>query len=492
MDKNTVDFDNAHYSPELIRQYEDPEYAKAAAEYERQARAERAAKAKAQEQVKEAEQAQSSGQGYSYDDYLAARDQAPQKPETNDRIDRTQVYSGQQMQQGYAQAGTGGQDSRKPSAVPAQDPQRIKKEKKASGKLAIRKNAQPVYKPPKHNKPKVRKKRKIFRKILLLIAVLYILLMGYILLIASHMDKVDTSGSDFAIDAQVDSDMKMYRNIAILGSDARKDEGYDGSRTDAIIILSIHRLTGKTKMISVMRDSYLKLGDRNGDLILDKVTHAHAFGGGENTVEALNRSLDLNIREFLIFNWQAVADTVDTVGGIEVDVKKKEISDMNTWGPETGRNVGKKYHKIKKAGVQTLDGVQATTYCRIRKTSGGDSGRAERYKKVLAGVMKKTATSPGNISSLSEDVMPQIRTNMNSVQIATLANRMPFLKMEKGVSWPKKYYGGLVDGVWYAVPRTLSSNVKRLHRQAFEQDGYALSPTCKEINDEIIAVTGVE
>ena len=121
-------------------------------------------------------------------------------------------------------------------------------------------------------------------------------------------------------------------------------------------------------MISVMRDSYLKIADADGNLMLDKVTHAHHYGGGVDTCAALNRSLDLNIDEFMVFNWKAVSDAVDALGGITVDVKKNEIRDLNHWGPETAENVGGKYTKITKTGKQKIDGVQATTYCRIRKT----------------------------------------------------------------------------------------------------------------------------
>ena len=75
----------------------------------------------------------------------------------------------------------------------------------------------------------------------------------------------------------------------------------------------------------------------------------------------LNRNLDLNIKEFMIFNWGAVADMVDTLGGIEVDVKSNEIHDLNKWGPETAKNVGSKWHPITKTGNLTINGAQATT-----------------------------------------------------------------------------------------------------------------------------------
>ena len=128
-------------------------------------------------------------------------------------------------------------------------------------------------------------------------------------------------------------------------------------------------------------------------MVLDKITHAHHYGGGADTCAALNRSLDLNIEEFVIFNWKAGADAVDCLGGVEINVKENEISDMNTWGPETAENTGGTYTEITSAGRQTLDGVQATTYCRIRKTSGGDEGRSTRYKLSLIHISREAAPS---------------------------------------------------------------------------------------------------
>lgn len=344
----------------------------------------------------------------------------------------------------------------------------------------------------KQRKKKNGKGRKI-KKIILALLILFLLFCGYFMVLASHFDKVDTSDKDLGIDPAVDDALSGYRNIAVLGSDARSDESLDGSRTDAIIILSIKKSNGDINMISIMRDSYLKLENQNKELVLDKITHAHHWAGGVGTISALNRSLDLNIKEYVIFNWQAVADTVDALDGITVDIKRNELRDLNKWGPETGKNVGRKYHRISKTGEQEIDGVQATTYCRIRKTSGGDPGRGRRYKKVMAAVMKKAITHPWKLNALANDVFPNIRTNMSSPGMLWAVLRAPGYDIKKSYGWPKKYYGGILgNGLWYAVPQTLKWNVKWLHKRAFEQDDYSVSDTCSDISDEIIYQTGIQ
>ena len=461
MSRKTRDLDNAHYSPELIRKYENPEYARRAEEYERQARAEKGGRHGRHRTSRRAE----SQRNYSYDEgYYDSRN--------------SQSDPARYQEQGYSY----------------EDYLAARGESRQGKHGASRRAGRGSRRQPKAPRPRKRHRfhlGRLIRNIIILVLILAVALFAYVLSLTKNLDHVDTSGKNFAINDQVASDLKGYRNIAILGSDARRGESYTGSRTDAIIILSIKRTTGETRMISVMRDSYLKIRDGSGNLMLDKVTHAHAYGGGVDTISSLNRNLDLNIREYVVFNWQAVADTVDTLGGIEVDVKKNEIADLNKWGPETGRNVGSKYHKITHTGVQTLDGVQATTYCRIRKNSGGDTGRAKRYKKIVEGVMKKAVTQPWKADELAETVMPQIRTNMSQMQLSTLMLKMRGMDMKKGIAWPKSYYGGIVGGVWYAVPTTLNSNVKKLHKKAFAQEDYKPSKTVRKISKQIVNETGI-
>lgn len=331
----------------------------------------------------------------------------------------------------------------------------------------------------------------VIKRILILLLIFAVLMTVFIWSMTGNFERQDTSNANWGISTTAAESLSGYRNIAILGSDARKGEGYDGSRTDAIIVLSIHKIDGRIRLISVMRDSYLKLALPNGSLTLDKITHAHAYGGGVGTCAALNRSLDLNIQEYVIFDWKAVADTVNALGGVTVNVRQNELHDLNHYGNETAENVGGHYTRITHAGRQRLDGVQAATYCRIRKTSGGDTGRARRYKTIVAAVIKEAMLSPIGLQKMSKNVLPEIRTNMSRAGMMTAILRAPGYDMQKSVAWPKSYYGGILSGVWYAVPTTLYANVAWLHAKAFGQSNYVPSAECQAISSEIIARTGV-
>ena len=163
-----------------------------------------------------------------------------------------------------------------------------------------------------------------------------------------------------------DNDISDYRNIVILGVDTRDMSNFSGSRTDSIIIVSINKTSGDIKLISVYRDSFLDIEGVG----LDKVTHAFAYGGPERTINTLNRNLDLNITEFAALNFKTVAKVVDSVGGIDIDIRDDEISQMNTYLPETAKYLKSDFEYINEAGMQHLDGVQAVTYSRIRHTDG--------------------------------------------------------------------------------------------------------------------------
>ena len=346
----------------------------------------------------------------------------------------------------------------------------------------------------KKKKPK-KKKRKVWPKVFVILLLLLATgVAGAYFFLDSQVDKfdfVETSKKDFAIDKDVAKNLKGYRNIAVLGIDARAGEDPKNCRTDAIIIVTINNKTGGITMTSIMRDSYMLMDDRSGNSILDKATHAHAFGGPINTVKMLNQSLDLDIDEFVVMDWDSVADTVDAMGGITVDVKANELRDLNKWGPETARNTNRKWKPITDTGKQKIDGAQAATYCRIRKTSGGDPGRTNRMKKVMTALLVEAKKHPGNITKMTDKVLPEIRTNMTTSDFMSILPKVVGLKIEKSIGYPFNYWGGILNGKWLAVPTTLENNVKILHKKLFNQADYEPSNRAKEISQKIIYQSGI-
>lgn len=285
-----------------------------------------------------------------------------------------------------------------------------------------------------------------------------------------------------------DNEISDYRNIVILGVDTRDMSNFSGSRTDSIIIVSINKKSGDIKLISVYRDSFLDIEGVG----LDKVTHAFAYGGPERTINTLNRNLDLNITEFAALNFKTVAKVVDSVGGIDIDIKDDEISQMNTYLPETARYLKSDFEYITEAGKQHLDGVQAVTYSRIRHTEGGDYRRTERMRTVLTAVFKEVKKmSFGELNKMMDDVLPEVSSNIDSLEIIPLMLKMYKMDIKDSIGWPYDKEGYISpSGVWYAAPVTLESNVAKLHEDAFSQSGYVPSDRVREISGSISYTTG--
>lgn len=368
-------------------------------------------------------------------------------------------------------------------------------------KTGTEKETSEKRKPHQKKKSKIKtdggkKKKRIWPKVLVVLLVLIgVCAAGAYYFIDTQLSKfdyVETDYEEFGIDEGVAEKLDGYRNIAILGTDERQGESEDTARTDAIIIATVNESTGDITLTSIMRDSYLLMDSRYGESILDKATHAHAFGGPVNTCKMLNQSLDLNISEFLVMDWVSVADTVDALGGITIDVQENELADLNKWGPETAANTGREWTEITSTGEQRLDGVQAATYCRIRKTSGGDPGRTERMKKVVMAVLAEAKSHPTKITSVTDSVLPEIRTNMNTSAFTSLIPKLLDFNISKSVGYPFNYWGGIMDdGIWYAVPTTLEENNARLHEEVFGDTNYQMSNKAAEINQKIINETGI-
>ena len=160
------------------------------------------------------------------------------------------------------------------------------------------------------------------------------------------MEHLDIDKDAIGINPSVASQLEGYTNIAVLGIDARADEDDSNARSDAIVVASINNETDEVKMFSVFRDTMLDVGDQG----LDKITHAYFYGGAQQSLYALNSNMDLNIDKAVVINWKTVADIIDSVGGIEIDLQESEIDEMNKYIPETARNVDGPDTPVESAG----------------------------------------------------------------------------------------------------------------------------------------------
>lgn len=350
---------------------------------------------------------------------------------------------------------------------------------------------------PNQKKKKKRKKKNHLLKILLLVVLILVIAVGAVIgagltVVHDKLDRVSqvqVNRGDLAIDPKVAQDLKNYRNIALLGIDARDMQNDDGVRSDAMIIASIDKRTSDVRLFSLFRDTYLDLGENYG---LDKLTHAYSYGKSTMTLQAINRNMDLNCEEVVVVNWKSVADTVDALGGIDINVQDSEINEMNKYIKDTQRNIGGSKALIEHSGMQTLNGNQAVTYARIRKDSvEGDYRRNERMKIVLKAAFNKAKTlSLTELNAIADKILPTVKTNITTNEMMEIVLKIASYNITSMESWPYTTEGWQYNGIWYGPPITLKSNVSELHAKYFEQPDYAPTQTVVDISDRISSMTG--
>lgn len=343
---------------------------------------------------------------------------------------------------------------------------------------------------PRRQQKKKRTGLKIFGIILLVLIILIVGILGgayiYINDKLGKIQTVDINEDDLDIASEVEENLSEYRNIAIFGVDSRENDLGKGNRSDCIIIASINNNTKEVKLLSVYRDTYLQIEGYG----LDKVTHAYSYGEAPLAIGTLNTNLDLNIKEFVTVNFDSVAEAINALGGVTIDIESEEIKYINSYIDEVSKVTGIPSSHVTKTGKQTLDGVQAVGYSRIRYTSGGDYKRAERMRTVITAMIDKLKTKGiAEINNLMDEILPKVYTNITSGDILALVPDLMNFKVTESIGWPYETKGITLDR-WYGVPVNLANNVSKLHKELFGEEDYIPSSRVQEISEKIIKKTG--
>ena len=342
------------------------------------------------------------------------------------------------------------------------------------------------------------KKYGCLKSFLIMVLVLLILVgAGYV---GAHfmLSKLDRQQlNDLTISEEVLSNKKGsgVTNIALCGVDSRED-AYENTRSDAMMVLSFNNKTNKAYITSLVRDTYAYINEQHG---FEKLTHAYAYGGATLAVQAINQNFDLDIQKYVTVNFNAVEHIINKLGGIEVDIQDYELTELNRVIAEMNVEVsGEPADLIDGTGVQTLNGRQAVAYMRIRKVGNGDYERMERQRHVITLTMQKLMSyNKVKLLGLVDDFLPYIQTNLTTNEIISLGTQflMSGVTDVEQLQLPSTElsYGGILnDGLYYLVPRTLSDNVIEWHDIVYEMSDYQPSSTVATYNQKIINNTGIK
>ena len=350
---------------------------------------------------------------------------------------------------------------------------------------------------------KGKKKRKWIRSLPLLIAEICILLISVAVMyvVVTTTDEVEHKDIDreqIIINEEVKETHKKeekqkiskgYRNIALFGVDARDGQLGRGTRSDSIIIASINQDTQEIKLVSVFRDTFLNLSNDT----YNKCNAAYAQGGPEQAISMLNTNLDLDITDYVTVGFGGLIDSVNALGGIEMEIMEVEISHLNNYQLTMSEELGVDYIPIEHSGKQVLNGMQATAYCRIRYTKGDDFRRAQRQRDVLTAMMEKAKeASVSSLTEMVDAILPEVETYLGVNEIISVlgsvagytvvaSDGFPFEDSRTGANVGSK--GSCV------IPDDLEENVVELHELLFPEAEYKPSRQVRSISGEIDALT---
>lgn len=205
----------------------------------------------------------------------------------------------------------------------------------------------------------------------------------------------------------------------------------------------------------------------------------------------LNTNLDLNIKYFVSVDFLALIKTIDLLGGVDIDVQDNEWEWINNYMYETTAVTGEFGVFVEGPGLQTLSGLQATSYCRIRAV-GNDFGRTERQRTVITEIARKAkSASLGTINQIIDEVFPLIATNIPKAEMIKMAASMMSYEIGETGGFPTLRENVKINGADIVAPADLEANVRELHKFLFNEEDYYPSPTVIQFNDEISSQTGV-
>ncbi|MEH2956985.1 LCP family protein [Candidatus Merdisoma sp. JLR.KK006] len=339
---------------------------------------------------------------------------------------------------------------------------------------------------------KIRRRRKLIG--ILAAELVLLLLLGVGVWGLGKLDKFQDLGVDADkvemndMEDATEEVLKGYTNIALFGIDTRTmgDLGA-GNRSDTIIIASINNETKEVRLASIFRDTYLNRADDT----YGKCNAAYKAGGPNQAMAMLNTNLDLNIKYFVSVDFLALIKTIDLLGGVDIDVQDNEWEWINNYMYETTAVTGEFGVFVEGPGLQTLSGLQATSYCRIRAV-GNDFGRTERQRTVITEIARKAkSASLGTINQIIDEVFPLIATNIPKAEMIKMAASMMSYEIGETGGFPTLRENVKINGADIVAPADLEANVRELHKFLFNEEDYYPSPTVIQFNDEISSQTGV-
>ena len=361
-----------------------------------------------------------------------------------------------------------------------------------------------------------RRRRILFGVEIFVLVLLGVGLFGYMWLnnVMERMRPEELDTSKIQVNSEVQQNIEAMSGsqiIAVAGLDARgaaideEDDEYglkNSQNSDTIILVCIDHDNKEIRMVSIMRDTWMNMETPGQGYDFAKANSAYNRGGPEAMLSMLNTNLDLAIEDYVSVDWKVLADVIDVLGGLDIEMRNAECVWANDYNKEVSAAQGVEYEPIEYneeedneyREVHHLTGSQAVSYARIRYGGGDDSLRTARQRQVINLMMEKVKKSPDKIPAIIDTAADNITTSLSSSEMLQLAYNAVTYTMGTSYAYPfELVYGEHVKdalGEDVVIPVTLYNNVTELHEYLYPGVSYTPSSVIEDYNYYIVQESG--
>lgn len=373
----------------------------------------------------------------------------------------------------------------------------------------------------KKNYKKSRKYKKMRRrKIIFGIEITVLLILSGILFVYAwinrsmdkmNQDTLDSSQIQINSEVKANTDLSQMSGtqvIALVGVDARGVEGSElaeSMNSDTIILCCIDHDKQEIRMVSIMRDTWMNMAKYTDEYYeFDKANSAYNRGGPESMLSMLNTNLDFALTDYVTVNFKALADAIDVLGGLDIEMTNAECVHANNYNREVSEAQGVEYEAIPYdedlgddySEVRHVSGALATSYARIRCGGGDDAKRTSRQRIVINLMVQKLKQNPTKIPEILDKVMGNVSTSLTKNEILELGMHAVTYTMGTSYAYPFQlcYGENVVNAIGedVVIPVTLEFNVRELHEYLYPGLSYEPSAAVTEYSDYIARKSGYD
>lgn len=373
----------------------------------------------------------------------------------------------------------------------------------------------------KKNYKKSRKYKKMRRrKIIFGIEITVLLILSGILFVYAwinrsmdkmNQDTLDSSQIQINSEVKANTDLSQMSGtqvIALVGVDARGVKGSElaeSMNSDTIILCCIDHDKQEIRMVSIMRDTWMNMAKYTNEYYeFDKANSAYNRGGPESMLSMLNTNLDFALTDYVTVNFKALADAIDVLGGLDIEMTNAECVHANNYNREVSEAQGVEYEAIPYdedlgddySEVRHVSGALATSYARIRYGGGDDAKRTSRQRIVINLMVQKLKQNPTKIPEILDKVMGNVSTSLTKNEILELGMHAVTYTMGTSYAYPFQlcYGENVVNalGEDVVIPVTLEFNVRELHEYLYPGLSYEPSAAVTEYSDYIARKSGYD